>query len=254
MKNDANDAISPVTSEIAAKTTALAANTTPRRGCTDSVGRIIPVVYSEVMVSAPSTAMTNWPRYRPARLCWVASKVALLISLACDAAPALARAPMPAQTTTRASRVQYVDRVDLILVNSDRSASPKPARPVSGGSRRWRAAGAIWVGAMSGHPRRGPVAVTGGLGSGVRAGGVGGALDARGGQLHERFVERGLRRGQLVQPDPVLEGQVPDLVHRQSLGHQHAAGAGHRGPAGLGDQAGQDLGLGSAHPDRLDRV
>jgi hypothetical protein len=95
-----------VTSEITAKTTALAANTTPRRGCTDSVVRIIPVEYSEVMVSAPRTAITSWPRYRPARLCWVESKVPLLISLACDAAPALARAPMPTQTATRASRVQ----------------------------------------------------------------------------------------------------------------------------------------------------
>src|SRR5215831_13484583 len=242
MKNDANDAISPVTSEITAKTTALAANTTPRRGCTDSVVRIIPVVYSEVMVSAPSTAMTNWPRYRPARLCWVASKVALLISLACDAAPALSRAPMPTQTTTRASRVQYVERVDLILVNSDRSASPKPARPVSGGSRRWRAAGAIWVVAISGHPRRVHAVGAGGPGIAL-AGRVGVELDAVRGQLHERFLQRGLRRGQLVQPDPVFEGQVPDLVHGQPLGHERAGRAGHRAPARLGDEAGQDLRL-----------
>src|SRR5215468_9051663 len=203
-KNDANDVISPVTSEITAKTTALAANTTPRRGCTDSVVRIIPVEYSDVMVSAPRTAMTSWPTYRPARLSWVASKVALSIVLACDAAPALSRAPMPTQTTTRASRVQYVERVDLILVNSDRSASPKPARPVSGGSRRWRAAGASWVVAISSHPRR--VHAVGAVGPGIRlAGRVGVELDAVGGQFHERFLQGGLRRGKLVQPDPVLE-------------------------------------------------
>src|SRR5215469_12234492 len=153
-KNDPNDVISPMTRVTTANTAALAANTTPRRGCTDSVVRIIPVEYSEVIVSAPSTAMTSWPTYRPARLCWVASKLAGLTPWGCDAVPALARAPMPTQTTTRASRVQYVDLVDLILVNSDRSASPKPARPVSGGSRRWRAAGASWVVAISGHPRR----------------------------------------------------------------------------------------------------
>src|SRR5215831_4646195 len=248
MKNDANDAISPVTSEITAKTTALAANTTPRRGCTDSVVRIIPVVYSEVMVSAPSTAMTNWPTYRPARLCWVASKVALLISLACAAAPALARAPMPAQTTTRASRVQYVERVDLILVNSDRSASPKPARPVSGGSRRSRAAGASWVVAISGHPRRVHAVAASGAGLWL-AGRVGVEFDTVGGQFHERFFQGGLRRGELVQPDPILEGQVPDLVHGQPLGHERAADAGHRGPARRDDQFGQDVGFGGAHPD-----
>ena len=35
---------------------ALAANTMPRRGMMDSEVRIMPVEYSEVMVSAPSTA------------------------------------------------------------------------------------------------------------------------------------------------------------------------------------------------------
>src|SRR6266516_6709983 len=133
MKKDAKQATSPVTRDTTANTSALAANSVPRRGCTDSVVRIIPVEYSEVMVSAPRTAMTSWPTYRPARLCWVASKLVGLTPWGCDAVPAQARAPMPTQTTTRASRVQYVDRVDLILVNSDRSASPKPARPVSGG-------------------------------------------------------------------------------------------------------------------------
>src|SRR5258708_38106972 len=153
-KNEANDAISPVTRETTANTTALAANTVPRRGCTVSAVRIIPVVYSEVMVRAPRTAMTSWPTYRPARLCWGASKADLVIWLAWEAAPALASAPMPAQTTIRASRVHQVERVDLILVNSDRSASAKPARPVSGGSRRCRATGAVWVVVISGHPCR----------------------------------------------------------------------------------------------------
>src|SRR5574340_228150 len=66
-KNDPNDATRPVTSETTANTTALAANTVPRRGCTVSVVRIMPVEYSEVMVRAPSTAMTSWPTYRPAK-------------------------------------------------------------------------------------------------------------------------------------------------------------------------------------------
>src|SRR6266699_3939188 len=153
-KKDPNDVISPVISVTTANTTALAANTTPRRGWTASEVRIIPVEYSEVMVSAPSAAMTSWPTYRPARLCWVASNSAALIPFGCDAVPALARAPMPMQTTIRANRVQYVERVDRILVHSDRSASAKPARPVSGGSRRCRGAGAIWAVVISGHPHR----------------------------------------------------------------------------------------------------
>ena len=60
MKKDAKQATSPVTRDTTANTSALAANSVPRRGCTDSDVRIIPVEYSEVMVSAPRTAMTSW--------------------------------------------------------------------------------------------------------------------------------------------------------------------------------------------------
>src|SRR5690242_16708441 len=250
-KKDPNDAISPVTSVTTANTTPLAAKTTPRRGWTASEVRIIPVEYSEVIVSAPSAAMTSWPTYRPARLCWVASKLAALIPSGCDAVPALARAPMTIQTTISASRVQYVERVDRILVNSERSASAKPARPVCGGSRRWRAAGAIWVVVISGHPRR-----VHAVGSArvLLAGRVGLELHAVRGQFHERLLQGGLRGCQFVQPDRVLKGQVPDPVHRQSLRHEHAAGTGHGGPAGRGDEVGQQFRLGRADPDRLDGV
>ena len=67
--------------------------------------RIIPVEYSEVMVSAPSTAMTSWPTYSPARLCWVASKSGPS-PWGCEAVPAVDSAPIPTVTTTRASSVQ----------------------------------------------------------------------------------------------------------------------------------------------------
>src|SRR5215471_7177522 len=186
MKNEAKHATSPVTSETTANTMAFAVNRTPRRGCTASEVRIIPVEYSDVMVSAPSTAMTSWPTYRPARLCWVPSNCAGLIPWGCAAVPTQASAPMPMQTTIRASRVQYVERVDRILVNSDRSASAKPARPVSGGSRRWRAAGAIWVVVISGHPRR--VHVVGPAGV-LLAGCLCLELHAVRGQLHERLLQ-----------------------------------------------------------------
>src|SRR6185437_12284163 len=55
MKNDRNEATSPVTRATTVNTTPLAASTVPRRGCTVSDVRIIPVEYSDVTVSAPST-------------------------------------------------------------------------------------------------------------------------------------------------------------------------------------------------------
>ena len=61
-KNDRNDTTSPVASDTAPNTSALAANNVPRRGCAVSEVRIIPVEYSEVMVSAPSTTMMSWLR------------------------------------------------------------------------------------------------------------------------------------------------------------------------------------------------
>ena len=67
-------------------TTALAANTVPRRGSTVSEVLIMPVEYSEVMVSAPSTAMTSWPRISPNMLNSVARDLIRTASWACTTA------------------------------------------------------------------------------------------------------------------------------------------------------------------------
>jgi hypothetical protein len=96
--------------------------------------RIIPVEYSDVIVSAPSAAMISWPRYRPSRLRFVGSKYRPPASTL-RAAAKLASAPMAMVITTRASSTQYVERVERILVNSDRSAPPNPARPLDSGMR-----------------------------------------------------------------------------------------------------------------------
>ena len=104
MKNEANDATSPLTRLTRVNTMPLAASTVPRRGCTDSEVRIIPVEYSEVMASAPSTTMISWPRTRPIRLCWVASKPGPCPPW--DVAATQASAPMPMVTTTMANSVQ----------------------------------------------------------------------------------------------------------------------------------------------------
>src|SRR6185437_6504988 len=106
MKNDRNEATSPVTRATTVNTTPLAASTAPRRGCTVSDVRIIPVEYSDVTVSAPSTTMISWPRIRPTRLCWVGSKNGPRTSPGRDAAATQASAPMPTVTTIRASSVQ----------------------------------------------------------------------------------------------------------------------------------------------------
>ena len=104
MKNEPNDATSPVTRLTRVNTMPLAASTVPRRGCTDSEVRIIPVEYSEVMASAPSTTMISWPRTRPIRLCWVGSKNGPWTGR--ESAATQASAPMPTVTTTMASSVQ----------------------------------------------------------------------------------------------------------------------------------------------------
>src|SRR5262249_38530520 len=247
--NDPNDVISPTIRVTTANTRPLAANTTPRRGWTASEVRIIPVEYSEVMVSAPSAAMTSWPTYRPARLCWVPSKPAGLIPWGCDAVPTQATVPM--RTRIGGSRVQYGGRAERILVNPDRSASANPARPVSGGSRRERAAGAIWAVVISRHSRRVHAVGSARL---LLAGCVGLELHAVRGQFHERLLQGGLRGCQFVQPDRVLEGQVPDPVRRQPLRHEDAGGTGHGGPASRGDEVGQQFRLGRPDSDRLDRV
>src|SRR5579859_6821892 len=130
-KNETKLVSSATTSATAPNTSALATYTTPRRGMTVSDVLIIPVEYSDVMISAPSTTMMSWPRNtRPNRLFWTGSNVALSEAdrlLQCDLVTAAISAPSPTLTTTSASSVQYVDRTDLILVHSDRSTPPSPA-------------------------------------------------------------------------------------------------------------------------------
>src|SRR3984893_7494272 len=76
-------------SVTAANVIALAAYRTPRRGITASEVRIIPVEYSEVMTSAPSTTMISSPRATcPVRLASAALKPG---PIPCEAMPAQSR-------------------------------------------------------------------------------------------------------------------------------------------------------------------
>ena len=115
-KNDAKLVTMPATRAMAPKTSALAAYKVPRRGTLVSDVLIMPVEYSEVMVSAPSTAITSCPTSRPIRLPGTAPdralasadarSTALAAPLTWAAWPALNNAPMPTQTMIITSSVQ----------------------------------------------------------------------------------------------------------------------------------------------------
>src|SRR5215470_18330510 len=99
---------------------------------------------------------------------------------------------MPIVITIIAKSVQYVDRTDRILVNSERSVPPNPARPALAGSTaaRWLPA-ACAVTVMSGHPSRAyPIAQFRGLLRGRPAAGA--ELYAGGGLFHVGLFQRGL--------------------------------------------------------------
>ena len=67
-KNARKLVTSPATSATAPNTTPLAANSVPRLGMVVSEVLIMPVEYSDVIVSAPSTTMISWPISSPNRL------------------------------------------------------------------------------------------------------------------------------------------------------------------------------------------
>src|SRR5215471_9198084 len=115
---------------------------------------------------------------------------------------------MPIVITIIAASVQWVDRTDRILVNSERSVPPNPARPVLAGStlaRRLPAACAVTV--MSGHPSRAHrIALFRGLPRGRLAARA--ELHAGRGLFHVGLLQGRLGQGQLMQADPALVGEV----------------------------------------------
>src|SRR6516225_4853959 len=68
MKNDAKLLMRPVTNATAASTATFAAASRPRCGSAVSEVRIIPVEYSEVMTSVPTTPISSWVSHTPPRL------------------------------------------------------------------------------------------------------------------------------------------------------------------------------------------
>src|SRR6516225_344241 len=92
MKKAAKLVRNATTRAIAVNTEALAAPRTRRLGITVSDVRIMPVEYSEVIASVPSTTITSWPsRASPTMLDWLGSKPARCAAGICghrDASPA----------------------------------------------------------------------------------------------------------------------------------------------------------------------
>jgi len=107
-----------------AKTAALAHSTGSRRGTAAKVARIIPVAYSPVISSTPSTPIASWARNTPARLTPVGSNPAASCGSRggqCAAMTDGTSRLKPRMNTTAASSENTVERSERSLVHSDRS-------------------------------------------------------------------------------------------------------------------------------------
>jgi hypothetical protein len=120
-KNARNDATSPTTRVTAPNTTAFAASTRGRRGTAASVARMVPELYSLVMVSTPSAPTSSRPGTTPASALLIRSpdpsRVFRPTAIAIPMVPAAVRA-----------RVHQVERRLRNLIHSIRAASASPYR------------------------------------------------------------------------------------------------------------------------------
>src|SRR5262245_60629774 len=120
----------PTTRAVAANTTVFASRTYDRRGTAARVARIIPVVYSLVMISTPKTPSAICDRWLPPRLTRTASSVALSCSLSRPGRKTASSAAKPIMKPTAAISDQVVERTERSLQNSDRRMSANSASRV----------------------------------------------------------------------------------------------------------------------------
>ena len=166
----------------------------------------MPEQYSVPTTSTPKTTIASWPRTIPEKLMNVGSKVA------CSACGQIVERRVQQGAERRAHRhrdeegaasVQMVEETVRILVHSD-----------------WRTAGTA---AMVQAPllRLVALAPLGARGRPVAApscvGAVRVVLHRTRRHLHERLLQRGTLRAQLVQHDPVLGGQFAQLLGRRAV-------------------------------------
>jgi hypothetical protein len=120
---------SATTSATAPKMATLAPSTCGRLGAAEKVARMVPVPYSALITSTPSTPIASWQNKTAVRLTLVGSK---LVRLASDMVAqwarvsAVANALMPIPTTTVRPSVHIVDRTVRSFVHSHRRRPESP--------------------------------------------------------------------------------------------------------------------------------
>jgi hypothetical protein len=148
VKNSANAHSRVTGSTRPASTITFAHSTGSREGTTASVARIIPVPYSPLNASTPTTPITSWANSRPSRL----ADTPFAAELAAETwyavpEPAIA-APRPTIRTTAASPHHRVERSARSLAHSART------------TRTWVTGPAIVAGTGAPIPGTGLVPVT----------------------------------------------------------------------------------------------
>src|SRR5271169_5219882 len=104
-----------------ASTISLAHSTGSRAGTTASVARIIPVPYSPLNASTPSTPSTSWANTMPSRLIDTPPAAELAAEILYGAPEPAIAAPRPTISTTARSAHHQVERSARSLVHSART-------------------------------------------------------------------------------------------------------------------------------------
>src|SRR6266545_2693713 len=215
---------------------ALPHSTGSLRGTVAKLVRIVPVAYSPVNRSAPSTPIASCANWTPPRLIAMGSKLAM--SAGCcggrvTRTPAYS-APKPTISTAAASSDQALDGSERSLVHSERITL-------------------AWV------TRRSPwfPATAGTVGSVImvipsRCGGRA-ELDRVAGHVDEGLLQRGLLRGELEQGDPGRARDPADLVGAQTRDGQGAVLVARDLAVRRAEQRGQRVGIGAADPHGVGR-
>jgi hypothetical protein len=152
VKNSAIAASRVSGSSRPASTISFAHSTGSREGTTASVARIIPVVYSPLNASTPSTPRTSWANKTPTRLIVTPPAAALPAEIWYGAPDPAIAAPRPTISTTAISAHHQVERSARSLVHSARTTRTWVTRPaaVAGAGL-----GLVWMAALIASPRRG---------------------------------------------------------------------------------------------------
>ena len=138
-------------SVVSPKTTALPQSTGRRRGTAVIEARIIPVEYSAVITSTPSTPIASWAIWTPTKLTSSGWKSARSLGLAegqwCETTAA-AIAGTPIVNRNAAASDHFVERTERSFVSSERKTRSCVTRPVcSSGGMTW-----AWASVLTRRP------------------------------------------------------------------------------------------------------